>query len=651
MPRKKKIAQVTVDGVTMNVADVPSPTDNGHHGDEALETLPFTNLFPAAAKDEPKPYVEPAAILRTNVKGQSQDVVLAACNLITGENRHGKTAILDAVRLALTGKHPVGPHGKDLMELAPAGAQGLYAELEAPSWGSKFALVAGKKPAPLEVKGVPADSEERIMPALAMRSFLVGDKLAREAVFKRFGQVAMTGGVPTPKGLNTDQKALWAKGAVACTDPDPAKVLSKISAWMRSEKLACGKTVSSLTTQLEEARARLAELSAGAERIPLLEEQYKKAVAWESLASTREQLADAKAKLEALAAEAQVFVEGQAAFDATWTAAVEQRGKIEAEIAAKKAAWQALHGQRKELAPRLERIRAMDDVLAAMEKAQSKACPLCRGPADPTAIRREIQALLDERKTQDKTFETGMGKVEEEIARLANDVRGIEGNERVAKVSRDRQRESIKMAAGIARARVESLEASIAAVGASYDGPTPDALRAEIDGLRNAESTRVQVEALEEQIRGAKNEQIVAKALEGEAEKMLQTLLTSAAVNAETAVQKYLPVSFTAVLDLSDGGCEWRLMGADGRPHNRFAMSGAEQTALMVALALAWTEGSKIRVLTLDDADIGPLDDKNLTLFLNKIRDCVEAGLLTQVFVATPRRPPAELKGWNEISR
>jgi hypothetical protein len=177
-------------------------------------------------------------------------------------------------------------------------------------------------------------------------------------------------------------------------------------------------------------------------------------------------------------------------------------------------------------------------------------------------------------------------------------------------------------------------------------------IKAKIDALRETENVRTMTTQLETTIREKRNEQAIAKVLEKEAETLLQNLLQQVAVGAETAVNKYMPVGFTAKLDLSGGGCEWRSIGADGRPHNRHTMCGAEKASLLVALALAWTEGAPARFLTLDDEDLGPFHSspENLQALLTKIKEAVDTGALTQAMVCGVRKDevPAD---WLVIER
>ena len=79
-------------------------------------------------------------------------------------------------------------------------------------------------------------------------------------------------------------------------------------------------------------------------------------------------------------------------------------------------------------------------------------------------------------------------------------------------------------------------------------------------------------------------------------------------------------------------------------------MSGSEYGALVVALACAWTEGAPLRVLLLDDTDLGPFDPANLHALLDCLRAAVVNGDLTQVIIGWNR--PSEIPAsWHKVFR
>jgi hypothetical protein len=107
--------------------------------------------------------------------------------------------------------------------------------------------------------------------------------------------------------------------------------------------------------------------------------------------------------------------------------------------------------------------------------------------------------------------------------------------------------------------------------------------------------------------------------------------------------------AFAARLVLDDD-CRWGVLGRDGTPHGRGVASGSEWSSLAVALACAWTEGAPLRVLLLDDGDLGRFDPTHLAAFLSAVKGAVEAGRLTQAIVAWSR--PNEIpSGWMKIER
>ena len=112
----------------------------------------------------------------SNVKGRDMDIPLAACTAIVSErNRAGKTAVLDAIRLALTGKHPIGPDAVDLAGLT-ADASLPFATLSGDAATTNFAFPDGKKTPALTVGGefmtLPTAEAGKLLPMVANRDLL-----------------------------------------------------------------------------------------------------------------------------------------------------------------------------------------------------------------------------------------------------------------------------------------------------------------------------------------------------------------------------------------------------------------------------------------------------------------------------------------------
>jgi hypothetical protein len=81
-------------------------------------------------------------------------------------------------------------------------------------------------------------------------------------------------------------------------------------------------------------------------------------------------------------------------------------------------------------------------------------------------------------------------------------------------------------------------------------------------------------------------------------------------------------------------------------------MCGAELASLLIALALAWTDGAPFRALTLDDADLGPFHSspKNMRLLLDLIAKAKAQGMIDQALVCGIRKDEVP-EGWTVIER
>lgn len=261
---------------------------------------------------EPSLVVEPFEYIEGNIKGLTQVRLTKRLVAFVGENRTGKTAALDTFRLALTGEHPVGPHGSQLMELAPPDAPALYAQAFGPN-GQKTSFrvetEAGKAKKPPEkpdrdgvlkaVEMMPdADKVfENMLPISSMRALVrLGSSLGREAIFRRFGAITT---LPVPRGLADVHLALWKEGVAAVTKPDvdTAETLSAASAWFRKKKLELGREIKALKQLLEEREAALTPLSAGAEELPKLRADLDRARAWEASAALRARKTELEAEV------------------------------------------------------------------------------------------------------------------------------------------------------------------------------------------------------------------------------------------------------------------------------------------------------------------------------------------------------------------
>ncbi len=648
-PRKKKAKTENINQAPSNGAGVPVAG--------LLTTMVAQPTLPEFTK------------ITGNIKGKV-DVDITQRTAVVGKSRKGKTAILDAFRVGLTAKHPVGPHGVDLMELAPDGAAGMDVMLISQAGSSQFSFTKGSAPPDKPeffgaYKALDDDGLRlRALPTTLMKHLLVGDRKAREAIFTRFGQgVAVDLGAPS--GCSAEQTELWNQAIAQIMGPapsgqglsDPAEVLAEMNGWMRRAKLAAGKDARAAEDQLDKAKQAAAAALAGSELLPQLEEQYKQALAFEAgsrnVGTSQAQLDAALQELQTYEAAAQLFIQAQPIFETEQAQRQATVATLRSEIGQLKAQLPELEGVWKASEERLQRVASISKVLDAMVAAGVNECPLCHtGNVSPAHLKTEIERLVVERREMHSGIEQQLNTTRQEIANRERQLKSTEEKFASEAAERERARNTIKTGAANVQSRIEGLRSMITAVVGNYAGPPSADVKHSIDVIHGANAVRAQVSTLEEQIRQHNTKQANAKILEKEAETKLQSLLNSVLGTAEGAVNKYMPSGYVAKLDLSGGGCEWRVIGDDGRPHNKHTISGSEKASLLIALALAWTEGAPFRALTLDDDDLGPFhaDPDVLKALLAKIDECCANGLIQQVLTSGLRKeevPP----GWTVIQR
>lgn len=615
--------------------------------------------------------------LAGNTKSRFEHRLTSKCIAFVGKNRRGKTARLDAVRLALTGKHPVGPHGTDLFELAPENALSLSAALRGPGdLKSEFRVeVEGGKPRkPPEkpdrggslkaIEAMPGSDKlfENMMPTLSMRDLIRGSTLTREAVFRRWGDITS---LPTPRGLTEEQLELWRKGRdeVKASKPkaDVAEVLSGMSAYFRKVKLEKGREIKALEKLLKERDEKLAPAAAGAEDLPRLKEQLQAAEAWERTATLRVRKAEIEAEAAAYRERVQPYVEAD-----------KLRAQKDSELAeqrrAKQGAIDTLVSSLEELAKtRAAKVTEFDEqvkkqvfyltggewLMECIHTLEGKAdesghaaCVLCGNRCHVETLKKQVAPRVQARRL---AVEKLYKERDQALATLDEEQRALETSRRKAEaelrawesgVEEERRQEEnaktqLRMEYNRIRSARDENELALKDVPDLYTGPASAVVRATIKALEDAETASKQLDAEMKKLRELAIEQQLYQLLEQEAARELNTLLARTAETANAAVNRYMPEGFRAVLSVEEA--QWHVVGMDGRAHGRKVMSGSEFGALVPALACAWTEGAPARYVLLDDEDLAPFDPENLALLLSSLKDAIEDGLLTQVFLAWSR--------------
>ena len=600
--------------------------------------------------------------LRANVKVPI-DTPLTQLNMYIGDNRSGKTSVVgDAIHLAATGKHAIGPHPKNLAELAPPDAGELYAELTngADAGAHSFRMPVLPKPkkpthtAPAAVSAMPVAQASEILSWDHAK--------AREALFARWGKV---NAIPTPAGLNESQLAAWedAVDEVAAANPsaDPAQCLSLLAKHFRSLKLRKGKQVKAAEAEIENLRGIAGE-AAGVEMLVTLEAQLASATAHAESTSAREQLAERQAEVEEhrVAAEA-ARTRLQAARD---TAVVQEQQSAEeqARVAQADVGAEELRNSARDVRAsiagvidRRTRARAVVEVIeraaAALETTPSIQCPCCLS----TVTREEAaesRRLANARNTllrQIEEWSTSISgtlaeaKATEDRADSLQDSAALLA-EAALSTLRQHQADIVAAQGAVELAELQLRSAQEAAkmletvIGeaAAYEGPTPGEVQVRIDDLRAAENNRQQISRKRTEALQVSNERNLAKLLEQESTQLLRNLVRGVVDDAEAAVNQYMPQGMHATLQLDTTLCAWTVEGNDGRAHRLAALAGSERGALVVAVGLAWTEGSPLRLITLDDESLPKMSPQNLRAVLDALEAATLRDPSIQVHAAWP---------------
>ena len=584
------------------------------------------------------------ASVESNIKGGVKPVPLSACTAIVSErNRAGKTAVLDSIRFALTGAHPIGPHAADLMGLTADGSLPRAklvgnAEAEVVWQGKTPTVIYGGALANL----MEAHAKQNMLPLVSMRDLLtLGTTKAREELFRRFGKKVDL----KPKGLDEKQLALFNTMLNEATGSDDVERLSEAGTFLRGHK----RTLSARIKQLEEERNMLAgrdpvtddvvrDLQSRLDKVTKYKqaEQLRKAVeqvrdglmsyalAWEQRrpSLTPEQLQAAKE-------------ENCLPYPVDEKVPLEKRKELEA-VKSNARLYSLLHHLRQQL---------------------HTGCLVCARPFDGEKghLLDSVQSALDSAMAEVKALEKGVEEAERTLAmnkaeRLQVIIRlDNENNYRIAEEQR------ILALIKERKAEYERL-LKLAEDAGGVEAPSDDeaSLRAQLDEVAKAKAAADRASNIASELRQLKMEQEDTKSVESALSAMLDLLLGSVQADAEAAVNRWMPPGFKAQLTLEDTEgkptCRWAVIGSDGRAHPRAAASGAEWAALTVAVACAWTEGLPYRFLLLDDADVAGFNAENIKQMLTMVAKAVEEGKLTQAFVAWSR--PAEIpdNGWSVVA-
>tara|TARA_R110002110_G_scaffold16569_11_gene71657 strand:- start:4106 stop:5851 length:1746 start_codon:yes stop_codon:yes gene_type:complete len=569
--------------------------------------------------------------LKSNVKDDTLETGLDPCTAVVGPGRTYKTAIIDSVRLALSGRHPVGKDPKDLALLRGVTARSmgspLLVSLQGPDGFAEFTVpMEGgrpKRPDSPKFEGklsaLTEAQRDRMLLPVPVGDLMTGGSRGRAALLARFGGAVS---LATPIGLDANQKTLWVRacGEVRTELETKSKgepvadteVLAGLESWFNRFKLGKGREKKELEAAVERRRGVL-EQTGGAEVLGEIRAQLAKAERWTEDHGRVSRLEVLKGRRAQLEGDIQKYRVDVADFEVRKEAAhsVVDSGDQERRL---------IFGE--EFLVRLEKAAGMDaPACPCCDREWTQALASARAERVAAAVEARRQALMQVAAVQDF---------------------GVE-----EKRLRDRKDWMAKE-----RASLDSGIAELGAVGSvePWDGLSVGQLRAQVTQLENVDRTQKAIELDAARIGPLQVEWLRAQTLQKEAKKALLKAFESVKETAEKEINAYMPASFKAILYLDASSTEWRVIGQDKESHGRGTWCGSEQGALMVALTLAWTAGSPLRVLLLDDPDLGYLAADVVPEVLGVVRDAVQRGDLTQAIIAMSR--PAEIpEGWTKIVR
>lgn len=548
--------------------------------------------------------LRPFTQLRTNVKGAAS-LDLAPCTCIVGDNLKGKTSILDTIRLAVTGKHPVGANPRDLVELLPAGAEQLYAELRGPDGAFLWSMDApggrGRRSKGVNCLGAFEEWDDAQRAAVLVldhgsTSAGFGPERMRRAIMTRYGTLQE---VTPPRGLNEAQQKLWDQAlSETSAVSSPADQLVAMHKWFKSTSKQAGdvakskeKTAGALQPSTEDV--------GGVDVEAQLRAQLKRARAYAEAVADRPPLADIVRELEDVTAE---------------VTRLEQ-----VDLLGKRSELEELTTRRSELTKALTRGKALAMLL---ERADDSVCPCCASTGvDVSVIRDELSGRIDERERESMELDNAISRLTQEL----RDTPLVQANNRKNKLEELRDSEP-----------------------PTYRGPSIEMLESQLTKIQVARDAKQRVRQLTDDVQRLLDKQATAKLLEQQVSQLLIDYLQQVREQAESEVNEFMPSDFRASLKITDTVCQWRMYGVDQRTHKAGAYSGSEGGCLAIARAQAWGRSTPFKLALQDDYDLGVYDAKNLREVFGKFKQSVEAGLLTQAVLAW-NRPHEVPDDWHII--
>lgn len=574
----------------------------------------------------------------TSIKGPRRTVELGPCTAFVGPNMSGKSAWLETVRLAITGKHPVGRAKAALVKLTLPNMP-LVTEVTGPDAAAHFNIDVSKRGT---VKGVdtnvsgalamlsPAE-REALFPTITLRELLTyGNKRAKEALFQRFGSMPQ---VLTPDGLTEEQQQIWEDAIDATKGQDAVDVLAKMGSAFRSMILTVGRDVNSLDAQIKEARMEMREIVEASNSLAELEALHDKAVAWETRTDPSVELAEQTALLAQYETEVQECIEEQKQYDAQAPEREAEMQTLQQELDVVNYEISQIEAATAPAATRVARTKMLAEIAADMVQHNVNTCPVCSHGTNAQQLKTDLDARKVTRENDYASQVTELDSLRRRSSALAGRISSASGTHRTVE-------QSLRTKAARAQNNALHCQAAISALRnvvsvEEYEGPSSAQIKQQMAELRKIDAKRIRISQDATRISALKARREAIKTCAREAEELLEMLLQTVATAAEDCVNRNLSEGFEAQLDLDK--MMWLIKDSSGEFREPALQSGAMEAELAKALMLGWSEGAPIRIPLIDDEDLKGLDTANARGFMQKLYDLQQAGELTQVFVATNR--------------
>lgn len=568
-------------------------------------------VIQGGAARAPKPWT-----LESNIKG-AQRRELGALVAVSGRNQRGKTAILQAAQLALTGRlpgikgtaaHPDGNPKQVLEAFAPEGASEVYARLalDGEAHGAYLAWREGK--AVKKSWQPPPNRRVPLADADLAEAVRKSGKAAMTLLVETFGEAR---GLTCPRAATPPMQAEWARAlseeeglGINPAEADPLTALAEIGSHLGRLKLQLG----------HEKKRHLRALDdmdpsewAGIEDLPRLEHQLEEArrkgqhdheastrfVAW--FRQTEELYARRLAEYQQMAA-----VTFDAGLQTQLTAARARRAEVEAE------------------ARDLRSKVGVNDILLQYLDPTSAHCFLCGSPMDVAGTHRAVGAKLAQRRGELAEAERAAHAAREEEGRLQQALTDAQVAYQTAQQSQANLRAWLEQTQGQIDASRDALAWHERVLGEAWDGPSVTELQAQVRALKEAEARRLAYEEAETKATEAQARQDLVKQLEKLVESDLKRRIADAKARAEAAVQQYMPRDGGLEAVWNDQRLSWEVSA--GGASRGLSASGYETHALLFALTVAYAEARASRSAAGEASEAGEvapavilLDDEHTT--------------------------------------